>query len=170
MGAISVDWPRLLQSSATALARSSLFRDLSHATGAPRGPSEQLQTIIASSPESWRQQVTGILCDLAAKVLGQEVDAVDPQESMTLLGFDSLMALELREGVEKTYQVAIPVVHLFRGDSIEDITIFIIEELVKQHPEMAEKRDPLLSESPEALLENLDQLSDEEVEMLLQSM
>jgi NAD(P)-dependent dehydrogenase (short-subunit alcohol dehydrogenase family) len=173
VGAVAVDWGRLLESTPRQVERSSLFKDLAQATGAlagDLGPGPAVQAIFAAPPPERLEAMEAYLCREVGRVLDLEPEAVDRGEALNLMGFDSLMVLELRETVETELRASIPVVHLFRGDGIHDLARHLLGELAKMHPDLAGGEGQATTAPPEALLENLDQLSDEEVDALLRSM
>jgi thioester reductase-like protein len=140
IAAVSVDWARLLEAMPRQVERSSLLKDLARAAGSlqtDRGPGELVLGLFAEPPEERPAALEAYLQREAGRVLGLDPQAVDRTESLSLMGFDSLMVLELREKVEDQLGVSIPVAHLFRGDSVADLARHLLGELSRRHPELA---------------------------------
>jgi acyl carrier protein len=72
-------------------------------------PSEALKSIEAAL----RNQI--------AKVLGSDASKLDVNARLTDLGFDSLMAVELRNWVESTMGIALRIMEIMRGPTIHEL-------------------------------------------------
>ena len=90
-----------------------------------------------------------------ARVLGLDRSRLDPGQPLNLLGVDSLMAMELRARLETALGVTVSVVDLLRGLSGADLAAGVLEQLAPVDEEVAR------------LLEEVEQLSQEEVRELL---
>jgi acyl transferase domain-containing protein len=164
VGVVSVNWDKLLASSPV-VARVSLFRDLAP----PPSSGETDRGVIAellAMPEAARlSALETYLCAQIGSVLRLDPTKVTRDQPLTVMGFDSLLALELRQRVERDLRVTVPVVNLFRGDSVDEFAAHLHTELRKKHPQ-AFIID--LAEDPEKLLSQVDLLSDEAVDSLLE--
>lgn len=173
VGVIAVDWERLLNTALKSLKKGSLLRDLASATATLSAPAER-SAILGALLDAGRQErhplLAAYLADLVASIAKLDPERVDRQMPLTEMGFDSLMALEFRERIERDVEVNIPVVALFRGDSIVDFADYLLGELAKQHPEMANVGGVTGRESAEELLAKLTDLDDQTVDALLKSM
>jgi acyl carrier protein/NADP-dependent 3-hydroxy acid dehydrogenase YdfG len=120
------------------------------------------------------------LRDQIAKVLGTSPDKLDPDKPLTELGFDSLMAVELRNWVENNLGISLPTIEVMRGPSLNTLAQKLIKGLSEQsltEPASAiqpgkQKTQPKAAHkiSPKQILESIDELSDDEVDSLLQQM
>jgi amino acid adenylation domain-containing protein len=72
------------------------------------------------------------LTHLAVRALGADFDAIDTARPLTSLGIDSLMALEIRAALEKSYGVALPVVEIISGPSIDMLAHSLVGLLESQ--------------------------------------
>jgi len=125
-----------------------------------------------------REQVAGVLRVPIAKL--------DIEQPLTALGLDSLMAIELKNRIERELKVRIPIVTFLQGPGIVQFADQILEQLkqlaVRQEPQVSVSHPGPLAQpmqeqttngsqvDAEQLLTQLDQLSDTEVDALLQQM
>jgi myxalamid-type polyketide synthase MxaB len=105
-----------------------------------------------------------------AKVLRlSNPESVDPHVSLSNMGLDSLMAMELRNRVETDLRVTIAVAELLEGPSPTQIAESILSKLGSTNDQAADAQNAAAAE-PDQLLSSLDQLSDDEVNALLGQM
>ncbi|MEO1375162.1 MAG: amino acid adenylation domain-containing protein, partial [Cyanobacteria bacterium J06635_10] len=64
-----------------------------------------------------------------ARVLGMTASQIDVQQSINTMGFDSLMAVELRNRLQTDLGVDVSVVNFLEGNSIFDLVTLILEQL-----------------------------------------
>ncbi len=69
------------------------------------------------------------------KILKLNPDRIDVTKSITHLGLDSIMAIELKNNLTNKYKISIPVAELIKGPSVKDLTDIILEELEKEEDE-----------------------------------
>lgn len=133
------------------------------------------QTILTGTTSEKLAQLQTYLCEQVAGVLQVPAHRLDTTQPLTTLGLDSLMAIELKNRIEHELHVRIPIVAFLQGPSIEQFTIQIMDQFQGEQtpettPEQTDKALPALAEDAETLLGQLDQLSDQEVDTLLQQM
>jgi len=63
----------------------------------------------------------------AASVLGLAVERLDPMQPLSMYGLDSLMAVELKNRIERDWDVIIPMVQFLQGPSVSQLTNLVIE-------------------------------------------
>lgn len=162
VGVVAVDWQLLLESSA-AVRNSSLFKHLSANLHAE--PSGGVVPGLLAAPEPARiSALESYLCEQVGNVLRLAPSKIARDLPLTEMGFDSLMALELRQRIERDLEVNVPIVNLFRGDTLSEFAVYLLDELRKRHPESFSLT---VLRAPAELLAQLDELSDEAVEALL---
>lgn len=108
-----------------------------------------------------------------AKILGINSSSLTKQISLTSLGFDSLMAIELRNRIKTELNVDIPVSEFMAGKNILEIARYLEKKLSSSAINTRiEKIDQKTTETltEEEILENLDQLSDSDIDSLLSKM
>ncbi len=108
-------------------------------------------TLLELGPER-EAHVVGLLAAELAEVLQLSPDALPADRPLDTFGVDSLMVVELSQRVEARLGVMPPAGLLMRGPTLEDLTRHIIGEIMG------------IDELQE---EDVDQLSDEEVETML---
>jgi acyl transferase domain-containing protein/aryl carrier-like protein len=132
---------------------------------------------IRSAPETERfDLVDRLLREKASRLLGVAPERLDSETPLLDLGLDSLMAVELRNWFESELEINLPVVQLMRSPNLGDLTRLLCEHLVQEEASRPEANEvsasdqTLLERSPEQLLENIDDLSSEQVDELLMTM
>jgi acyl carrier protein len=101
------------------------------------------------------------VADAAARILG--LDRIEADEEFSLRGLDSLMALELRNAVQRSFRVSIPVALLLDRATVRTIADAIQSALPNPMP--VEAMEP--EGDTQALLDRLPEMSDEDVDTLL---
>jgi acyl transferase domain-containing protein len=165
VGVVSVDWDRLLASLST-VGRVSLFRDIARTASSVAADGTAIAGLLAMPEAARLGALETYLCEQVGGVLGLDPTKVVRDQPLTVMGFDSLLALELRQRVERDLQVAVPIVNLFRGDSVGEFAAYLQAELRKQHPHAFGNA---LIGDPAELLAQVDLLTDEAVDSLLES-
>ncbi len=85
---------------------------------------------LKAAPESERQELLeSYLPELVARLLGLPVTRLDLNESLIVLGFDSLMAVHLKTMLEDNFAVTVSVMELLKGASTADIAKLILQQL-----------------------------------------
>ena len=176
---LPIDWSRIKPSSV--LGRLSLLSDF-------MGKDERLQATATTSQNVIRQIrsveqekrhefVRAYLIDQAAAILGFTPGDLDANLSITNLGLDSLMAVELKNRIETDLSVVIPMAQLLEGPSI----IVLAEQVngILERTKLGEDKivtdeststETITAENPASILKNLDQLTEDDVDRLLRSM
>lgn len=114
------------------------------------------------------ERITLLECYLQqhlATILGLDIAQVDPHEPLNTLGMDSLMAIELRNRIEANLGVTVPLADLYRGTNIAQLSSMLLEQVFEQ-----EEQGYAFVEATPQVSDNLDNLSDEQVDQLLRSM
>jgi len=88
------------------------------------------ESLLAAEPVNRPQILETYLREQAARVLRLSVSKLDVQRSFTMLGFDSLMAVELRNRVEADLGIALPLVDLLQGPSVAQLSGRLLEQVM----------------------------------------
>ncbi|ATB32462.1 type I polyketide synthase [Melittangium boletus] len=151
------------------------------ATPPPR-PTEALrQTLLAAEP-GWRRraQLESHLKAQIAQVLKLSPSRIDARTPLRVLGFDSLMTLELRNRLEASLELKLSATVLWNYPTLEGLVPYLAERMqLSPEPESAPSAAPTPASEPpppaveasavnlNAMLGELDGLSDEDVMNLL---
>jgi acyl carrier protein len=125
----------------------------------------RLQQIIACPPNKRRNQLQAHIREQAISVLGLKPGyRIDPNVPLHGLGLDSLMAVELRNALGAALECELPSTLLFDYPTIGGLTGFIAKRLNLGEPE--EERTEKVEAGPVNLLDQLEQISDSELDRL----
>lgn len=159
-----------------------LLRDIS-STGIAANDDSASADRLRSMPTTERAElVEKMLRVKTGSLLGISAEQLPTDRALLELGLDSLMAVELRNWIERQLEVNLPIASLMRSESLSQVIVLLCEEL-------RQKRDPLPSQVDEqiassaqtgvselsesqaaAMLERLPKLGAEEVSQLLNQM
>jgi acyl carrier protein len=172
---LPVDW-RAFAASYPADARPSLIKDLAdgprHHQPAPAASAVVvLPELLRQLPASERrQEVYRHVCDVVRRVFGVDPSfALDPQQGLRDLGLDSLMAVELRNDLQRSAGQSLPSTLAFDYPSLESLAHYLTTLLSADLP----SPDATATNVPPAEVAKVDaggevrDLSDEEAEALL---
>jgi acyl transferase domain-containing protein/acyl carrier protein len=70
----------------------------------------------------------------AARILGIKVNELDTAAPLPSLGFDSLMAVQLKNGIETDLGVSVPMIQFLQGPSIEEVVPSILGAIIAFDP------------------------------------
>src|SRR4051812_23322232 len=167
IGVGHIDWPRL--------AKVHLIRTsprLAHLTEAVAGGEAEgsaaslVDALMAVDPAERRQFLSVQIRDQLARLLGMSPAKLDVEQSLLNLGLDSLMAVEIGNQIQAMVGVDVPAMKFMEGLSIAGLAAYVIEQL------SGEAAPPAVTasaqESTDQVLEEVEQLSDDEVSALLE--
>jgi acyl transferase domain-containing protein/acyl carrier protein len=164
---LPVQWRVLLQQTAAG-ALPPFFDDLarqyaSHSNTS--GSAVDLKVELQQAPAARRQQIViGRVSGLAHKVLGLDVSTpFDSQRPLQEYGLDSLMAVELRNGIGGLLGRTLPATLLFKYPTLHALAGFVLESV----PLPAEEAPPPSTAAIEADVAAVGALSDDDVRRLL---
>jgi acyl carrier protein len=137
-----------------------------------------LKQLKSALPEAQEEIISRHVQQQVIKILGFDPSqSFDPQCTLTDLGMDSLMAVELKNKVDADFGVNIPLTYFIEEASIAGLSKKVHDQFGNgkngAHPDKngnsdeSDTANELASEKAKTLLANLDQLSDEQVSSLL---
>ena len=164
---LDVDWTRMGRAMA-ARADRSFIGDLTGLPALPSGAAgPALRALVDGAPAATRLDVgRRFVTEEVASVLGLSVAAVsDPNKGLQDLGLDSLLALELRERLQRATGAALPSTLAFDYPTIDTLAIHLVERVIGG----ADGTEPVADRSSEGadLLLRIEDLTDDQVEALL---
>ncbi len=92
------------------------------------------QNLLAIEPEQRQHLLETYLQQQLARSLKVDPGKLDSQQSLNLLGIDSIMAVELKNGIESLWGVEISIVKLLEAPSIAELAMQISEQLAIAKP------------------------------------
>jgi hypothetical protein len=164
-----VDWGRFVDvpSEAPAFFEALLSGAQANSVRSSSAPASARQTARLPNPATAsREEIEAFCDDAVAASLGVPPGSLDRDRAIRELGFDSLMALETRNRLQREASVSVPVVRLLDGSSIRDLARFVGDE-ARRASIPATAADAVTPEEARALLARLAELTDEDVETLL---
>lgn len=115
--------------------------------------------LLATDAKERRAVLEAFLQEHVARILGLASSKLSPQRSLLTLGLDSLMATEIRNRIEASLGVSLPVTTLLQGCSVADLAKEVLSQVGAESP----KADDRLSK----VLEQVDKLTPEQARALL---
>jgi phthiocerol/phenolphthiocerol synthesis type-I polyketide synthase D len=182
VAAVSVNWKQYRQFH-PAGSESPLLSQLdSEEPGVPLHighPGEKRDALLATEPAGRHQLLLSYLSAQVARVLGLSASRVDLAQSLSNLGLDSLMAVELKNRIAVDLGVNVPMVKFLQGPSVAQAATQILDQINTEASKPSTPLAPAVAPRQEEhkngdadgqLLAKLDQLSDEQVNSLLTEM
>lgn len=125
---------------------------------------------LQQAPETDRYELLSeYVREQVAIVLNWEGEPPDPQAGFFDLGMDSLASMKLGERLQTDFGTQLPVTLIFETPNIEALTDYLAKEVLGWNDGFGEpvETSPKQSETPHQLLEQIQDLSDDEVDRLL---
>ena len=102
---------------------------------APRREGRSLRSAIdATAPEQRAAVVTTYVSQHVGRVLGLREHEIDPEQPLSRLGLDSLMAVELKHRLKRDTSVDVPLTRLLDGLSVADLGRLLLERMPETTP------------------------------------
>ena len=154
--AMSVDWTQLARSfngqQPPALI-SDLMREKAQPAAAKTaresGPRLSMQELLAATPALRHAMMLAHVQKSLALVMALDAPELDPEESMSNLGLDSLMALELQHSLEESFGTKLPIELLMGMPSLNEFVTRLLDILAKPAAMQAQQAAPEISEATE---------------------
>ena len=127
MSVMRVDWAKWRSFFPTSHPISARFAEVAAAGLAQAAPTSSGErhhgrtVALAASGAERRDQVLALVSDHLGRVLGTSAALVDRDARLNALGLDSLMAVELRNRLEREFGVDIPVMTLLQGPTVSGV-------------------------------------------------
>ncbi|MCK5807586.1 SDR family NAD(P)-dependent oxidoreductase [bacterium] len=155
VGLFDINWATWLQAN-TRAAQGSRFAILAEQNSGGDELNEELaaltEELLAVDPEERLTLVAEKLRGVFARVLKFQADKIDMNESISNLGVDSLMTLELSSTIQAEFGLSITSMELLNGPTIM---------------QMADQQLPKIITEEDEILGSLDDMSEEEIDALL---
>jgi acyl carrier protein len=131
----------------------------------PQGTSQMHAALLAAAPSERSALLEAHLQEQIARVVRLPAAQIEPHTSFKSFGLDSLMAMELRNCLEGSLGVTLPVTMIFGYPTVIALASHLMSRL--QIPTGTETESPQTQPAAEApALQRIAELSDEEVERI----
>jgi len=107
---------------------SSILED-SYSTGS--FDSLKREALLAIKPKERQQRLESYLQEQVAQVLEVRLSRLDPQQPLSTLGLDSLMAVELKNSIETSLGVVLPMASFLQSPSIAQLATKVLNQLTE---------------------------------------
>jgi NADPH:quinone reductase-like Zn-dependent oxidoreductase/acyl carrier protein len=114
------------------------------------GPRLSMQELLDASPDLRHALLLAHVQKSLAQVMALDAPELDPEESLSNLGLDSLMALELQHSLEESFGAKLPIDLLMGMPSLNEFVTRLLDILAK----------PSASPAPEPAREIMDELTE----------
>ncbi|MEC3957782.1 type I polyketide synthase [Nocardia sp. CDC153] len=180
--AITVDWATARETSLTGqmppMFSQLAVRGEGDDIDASSTDSESLVATLRQAGEDERAAVLGkFLREVVARVLGSDAEKISTEETLSSLGLDSMMAIEMKHRIEVVLQIDVPVLDLLQGATIAALAAGMVTRLefggsesVAEADESAPAATGEAGEQLDELEQLLAQASPDELEALLREL
>jgi acyl transferase domain-containing protein len=177
VGVMPVNWPQW-QRIYPAFSRSRLLSHLIEPVETNGSASSRVRltpvSLMTAQPEERPALLESYLSHQVADILRLPLTSLESDESLANLGFDSLMALELKNRIEADLTVVVPMVQFLQGPSVIQLAELLLDKVSKVEATPIEGDNAQESQPPQEdvtqLLASLDQLSEDQVDLLLNNL
>ncbi len=171
IGVFNVDWQKLINTIGEENVRTFISEFASFSsTGTENAVPYLVEELSTINPDERKEKVVEYLKEQTIRVLGLKPGfPLDTSKNLSEMGLDSLMAIELKNTIDKAVGKKLPATLVFNYPSIDAISEFLINDVLKIEDKNIEEI-PATDEEEAVLddvLDELENMSDEEVEALL---
>jgi len=120
-----------------------LIEDLAtkQAAGGEEGDSDALafrESLDGLESEALLETMKTLFADQMSEIMGIEPEDIEPDMSLTLLGMDSLMAMELGSKMKAALGIELPMSVYLEGPTINKLVNFVGDYILKERGEVLE--------------------------------
>jgi NADPH:quinone reductase-like Zn-dependent oxidoreductase/acyl carrier protein len=116
---------------------------------------------LGKPPEEVLAIVETVVAREVAAVLSIAADAIDRSVGLHQMGMDSLMAVELALGLEKSFGIQLPPMLLSEGPNVARLAAYLVERFLRPEAEEVSNVDPTHAMAAALALQHGEALSDE---------
>ena len=150
-GIIPMNWDRFSQSVGGVQGLSPFLRNCVVATQPAQMGRVTRQMLVEAPADERNQLAVDSVVELVARITGSPTTEVDQQLELSQMGFDSMMALELKNQLMSQLELDLPVASLLSGANVSELAKQLVEDVG----------------GAEEVLANLDNYSEEQLDDLL---
>jgi len=145
---LPVDWSRVIKGF-PAIARTPIFRDVvpreaaTPSSGLPSAPTLKPVELLGLAREQRKGRLIEHLTQVSAPLLGMAASELEVELPLNQLGFDSLMAMELKNRIQSDFGIRVSIVAILDGLSLVELSAQVSERLEKSgHRSRSPKQAP----------------------------
>jgi acyl carrier protein len=128
-----------------------------------------IPTLLKATPVQQQKKLNDFICKQVCELLGLDSSqAVDTGTPLNEIGFDSLMWVELRKILESAMEQAVPVSLIYDYPTINDLSNYLIQKIVVVEVKTPPEQDHRMKNGSTGTIPDLDQLTDDELALLLE--
>ncbi|MBY0585867.1 SDR family NAD(P)-dependent oxidoreductase [bacterium] len=128
-----IDWPTMLALYPDG--PPAMFSELAgQASKKAEGDDELRQRLLDTPHEDRLEMLQSYFVDQIARVMELDAARINPEQPMNTLGLDSLMAIELKNGIESSLGVNIPMAKFLEGPSAHQLSRIVLELMTARMP------------------------------------
>ena len=124
---VNIDWNRWREAHPI-VAQSTFFSNQGDATARPVDK-DTMRSLLAAAPGEQLELVVNRLREHLAGVVRLPPSKIDSDQPLVTMGIDSLMAVELKNRVERDMGIALPLLQLVKGPSLSELAQSIVASL-----------------------------------------
>jgi myxalamid-type polyketide synthase MxaB len=103
--------------------------------GESGGGSEAIRDEVADlANDQKKERLQQFFAEKLSEIMGIDPDDIDPETTLTSLGMDSLMAIELGNKMQTSLQMELPMSVYLEGPTIEKLAVYVVSVLDKESP------------------------------------
>jgi acyl transferase domain-containing protein/pimeloyl-ACP methyl ester carboxylesterase len=147
----SVDWDRVMSHFAGSSVPALLREVLTAAPATVDDPASALsvESLVARTPGERREAIVEMLRGLVARALGKPASAVDRSASVLDLGMDSLMVMEVLNGLRHSLKIPFYPREVYQHPKLDALADYIVLEFNRMHTVSAQASVPSLPDHAE---------------------
>lgn len=142
VGVADVDWREWSKWFEVA-SQAPLLRELVHSNQETKEISLLRQSLMQSNEDQRQVSIVQFLREQVSEVLRLDLEALSSHQSLSQLGLDSMMAVELQNRISRELNVFLPMITFLSGPTIEELAEKI-EQLLKEQVETTEAKSELV--------------------------
>lgn len=104
------------------------------------------------------------LTEQIANVLGVQAESLETERPLTQFGLDSLMVMELSNWITKNLNIALPVMEIIRGPSINELTRILLKSF-----DLAETTHSPSSDKDLQIVDDIDEMPESQIDAMLEA-
>ncbi|WP_245768513.1 type I polyketide synthase [Stigmatella aurantiaca] len=168
IGIFDVNWPQLGRAAPNLGRTPRTAHLIGSSQGGVQSDAEGLRRHLAElSPEARQTEIERFLAQRISLILQVPIDRVDPQKSLSMLGVDSLLSMQVQGAIREALGVEIPALELLRGGNLVQVASTVSAKFDRPAA-VVPAPAPVTAEAQ--IEQQVNNMSESEVETILRAM